>query len=69
MSNEIFPGVKCIGCSVTLTNPIYPEYRVKVTGGIIRPKARCAKCRAAYEAQLLDKPVGGLIKVSTGEVE
>lgn len=59
--------VKCVGCPAMLTDPIYPEYKVRVTGHRIRPKARCNHCRAAYEAQMLNKPVGGLIKLSTGE--
>lgn len=41
--------VICVDCSVALVNPARPEYVVKGVRRVIRPKPRCASCRAEYE--------------------
>ena len=55
--------VKCVGCPAMIADPVYPEYKIKATGRVIRPKARCRSCRAKYESMMLNQPVGGLTKV------
>lgn len=63
--------IKCVdGCGEMIpADTPRPEYIVVATGHPIRPRARCADCREAYEAKRLKtrNPKGGLkLAVTSG---
>lgn len=57
----------CIDCETKVNDPVRPQYRIKGNGKLIRPKARCASCRAKYEAiRVGTGPDKGLVLVENG---